>query len=134
MSSVTYERVRSRSPAVPALAVLRLGFAAWMWADPVRVARALGAAHPEDLRWAVLAAGAREALLGTGAAVAWARHRSTAEWVLAMAAADATDALLYVVGSRLGRLEPTAARRGAWLAVSGVVGEGVTAAWIAADS
>ncbi|HSK26345.1 MAG TPA: hypothetical protein VK894_05480 [Jiangellales bacterium] len=134
MTSVTSGSVRDRSLVVPALAALRLGFAGWMGARPLSVARSLGARRPTTLLVPVRAAAVREAVIGGGSLVAWRRGRPAAGWVLAMAAADATDALLYVAGSRRGRLDPAVARRAAWFAASGVVSEALTAAWLAAGS
>ena len=97
--------------SVPALAVLRLGFAALL------------ATRPGEARLV----GARELALGLGTLDAYRSGAAVSGWVAAMAVADGSDALAFTID---GIREPHGRRRAlvmASFAASGLVAEGLTA-------
>lgn len=109
MSDVTRSAVRR---TVPALAALRLGFAAML------------AVRPGEARLL----GARELALGLGTLDAWRRGAPVSGWVGAMAVADGSDALAFSVEAWR---DPAGRRRAlalAAFAASGLVAEAATAA------
>jgi hypothetical protein len=73
--------------------------------------------------WLVRMFGARDAALGLGAAWAALRGGPTRPWLLAQAAGDGTDALVFALGARSGRMPATRAYGLAAFALSGVLGE-----------
>ena len=109
MSDVTRSALRG---SVPALAALRLAFAALL------------AVRPGEARLV----GARELALGLGTLDAWRRGAPLSGWVGAMAVADGSDALAFSVDAWR---DPEGRRRALVLAAfgaSGLVAEGLTAA------
>ena len=108
---------------VAGAAAVRLGFAAWFFAQPDVPARALGREPTAGLRRVAYVVAVREVVLGVGTAVALVRHRPTWPWVAAMAAADAVNGTANAVAGVRGA---ASARRAAGLAafdLSGTVSE-----------
>lgn len=115
--------------SVPVLGLVRVALAGGGLTRPRKAAAGVGV-EDDQLEAAVpyiYALAARELVLGVGAVLAWQRGRSGAGWVVAMAASDAFDAVVYTLLSELGLLERRRARRMMWVALSGAVPEGLTA-------
>jgi hypothetical protein len=77
----------------------------------------------EQVGWLVRMFGARDAALGLGAAWAALRGGPTRPWLLAQAAGDGTDALVFALGARSGSMPAPRAYGLAAFALSGVLGE-----------
>jgi hypothetical protein len=111
MTQITSDRALALRRSVPALAALRLGFAAML------------ATRPGESRLV----GARELALGLGTLDAYRRGAPVSGWVGAMALADGSDALAFTAEA-VG--DPEGRRKALWLAAfaaSGLVAEGLTA-------
>jgi hypothetical protein len=89
----------------------------------------------EQVGWLVRMFGARDAALGLGAAWAAWRGGPVRPWLLAQALGDGTDAAVFALGARSGRMPAGRAYGLAALALSGVAGElALTATADAQDS
>lgn len=76
-----------------------------------------------QVSWLVRMFGARDAALGLGAAWAALRGGPTRPWLLAQAAGDGTDAVVFALGARSGAMPAGRAYGLAAFALSGVLGE-----------
>ena len=114
---------RLHTTTVAGAAVVRLVFAAWFALRPDTPARVLGRPASARARRVTLLVAAREAVLGTGTAVALLRGRSTTGWVRAMAVADAVNGTSTAVAGLRGKVTPRRAVALAAFDLSGTVSE-----------
>lgn len=118
------DRRMSRRAAV-GIGLGRAALSAVVLVRPTAFPRALGFDEESARRydWLLRMFAVRDAALGLGAAWVALRGGPLRPWLVAQAAGDATDAIVFAAGARGGRLPAVRGYGGAAFAAAGVVGD-----------